>query len=97
MYRVLTMNCLRFQAFPRDAQKACERWRSEEEEDVNHYLWSYPEVNDVWRWVHQLVLTTKPSPQPTTHLTVAQALVGEPIEEPNSPPIKWWRALRGAA
>lgn len=35
-------------------------------------------------------------PQPATHLTMTQALIGEPIAEPDSPPIRWWKALHGA-
>lgn len=85
-YSVLTTNYWRFQGYPHgDPNKECEHYKLGEEEDINHCLWSYPKVNNTWRWIQDKFLVTKPPPHEGVHLMVNQAQIGEPLKELDTP------------
>lgn len=48
-------------------------------EDVAHYFWECWKVIGVWRWIKKILPLTSVDPQPS-HLSVTQALIGEPLE-----------------
>lgn len=48
----------------------------------------------IWEWVKKIIPLVSGDPNQTCHLSLAQALIGDPLD--CSPPIleKWWAALR---
>lgn len=62
-------------------------------ETLSHCLRECHRVCPVWNWIKTILPATSWDPLTPVHLTMCQALTGEPIIGPTHIPKKWWTAL----